>query len=196
MIIFMVLFFILFLLWTYNMRKGNLDKIDKKVYSLIKINDSLTSFFKLITDLASTKFLILVSFLLLIFIRDKYLVFTFISCLIINSCLIGLAKNLLRRTRPNINRLVNEKGYSYPSGHTMSATSLYGITILLVIVSNTVLPIKILLISLFVILILLIGFSRIYLGVHYFSDVIGGLLLASSYIFLYSYLIHFILNII
>ena len=178
------------------MRKGNLDKIDKKVYSLIYFNNGLTSFFKLITDLASTKFLILVSFLLLIFIRDKYLVFTFISCLIINSCLIGLAKNLLRRTRPNINRLVNEKGYSYPSGHTMSATSLYGITILLVIVSNTVLPIKILLISLFVILILLIGFSRIYLGVHYFSDVIGGLLLASSYIFLYSYLIHFILNII
>jgi len=196
MIIIFSVTFILFLFWTYNVFKNKFDGLDKKIYEKIKINNLLTFIFKFITNLASTEYLIILTLLMLIFFDNKISALLFMVALIINSCLIGIIKNTFKRMRPNINRLVNEKGYSYPSGHTMSATSFYGLIIFFIVISSLILPIKVLLISLLVLLILLVGFSRIYLGVHYFSDVVGGLLMASSYILLYIYFVYFVLNIV
>lgn len=188
--------FILFLIWTYNMYKGNFKNIDNKFYNMIKINNLLTGIFKVITNLASSKFLVLILIVLLLASENKKLVLIWGLCIIINSGLIGLIKHIFKRPRPNINRLVNERGYSYPSGHTMCATSFYGFIIFLVIISSLLMPLKIFFIVMLVLLILLVGFSRIYLGVHYLSDVIGGLLVSSSYILLFVYLGHFILKVI
>lgn len=194
MIVFIVIFFSIFLIWSYSMYKGKFKNIDSIVYNKLKIKEPYISILKLITNLASTKYFVLVCILLLIFLSNKRLAIAIALLMIINSMVIGLFKNIFKRERPNIKRLVIEHGYSYPSGHTISAVSFYGFLIFLVVISSIVIPIKIVLISLLGLLILVIGFSRIYLGVHYFSDVVGGILVSLSYLLLYTYIGHFILS--
>ena len=114
--------------------------------------------------------------------------------MIINAIIVFIAKHIIKRERPNINRIVEEKGYSYPSGHTFSATCFYGLMIFLITMSSLNLGYQIIITIPLISIILLIGFSRIYLGVHYFSDCIAGLLLSTSYIFLYVYIMSDILK--
>lgn len=86
-------------------------------------------------------------------------------------------KNLFRRMRPDWS-LLSLAGYSYPSAHTMIGTIIYIYLIRLVAsnIKNKILQIIIVMVS--VLMILLIGVSRIYLGVHYASDVLAGYLVS------------------
>ena len=194
MIISFVLIFILFLIWSTLMLKGSLDKLDNKFYSKIKITSLKTKIFKCITFLADAKLIAFLCLVLLILIANKRTPIAIIINMLIMWALISILKRTFKRKRPNINRLVNEKGYSYPSGHTMTAIIFYGFNIFLIIVSNIYMPLKISLIIILSTLILLIGYTRIYLGVHYLSDVIGALLFGSSYLLLYIYFTYFIIN--
>lgn len=177
------------------MLKGNLNKLDKSVYDQIKINKIKTLVWKIITMFGSAKFVILLCLIFLLVLKNKQTAIIIIINMLIMWGLIGILKNIFKRKRPNINRLVEEKGYSYPSGHTMTATIFYGFIIFLIIISEVILLVKIIMIVVNIFLILLIGYSRIYLGVHYFSDVIGALLFGSSYLLLYIFFTYFILKI-
>ena len=88
-----------------------------------------------------------------------------------------ILKRCFARERPNILQLVSEKSYSFPSGHAMVNKALYAILIIYAykLIENR--KIKWTLISIMSILILAIGFTRIYLGVHYAGDILGGWLL-------------------
>ena len=88
-----------------------------------------------------------------------------------------ILKQLFARERPNILRLVSESFYSFPSGHAMVNMALYSI---LIIYAYKLIKNKKLKYSIYAILtslILAIGFTRIYLGVHYAGDIIGGWLI-------------------
>lgn len=87
----------------------------------------------------------------------------------------NIFKLIFRRNRPLIIALITESGYSYPSGHAMISILFFG-TISYVISNSNIKYNKIIRWSL-AIFIILIGISRIYLGVHYASDIIGGYLL-------------------
>ena len=176
------------------MLNRKLDKLDSAFYSTIHITNFKTTLFKGITFLASAKFIAVLCILLLIFVEDKMIPIIIIINMLIMWGLIGILKRTFKRQRPNINRLTEEKGYSYPSGHTMTATIFYGFIIFLIILINFVMPIKILFILALIILILLVAYTRIYLGVHYLSDVIGAILIGSSYTLLYIFFTYFILN--
>jgi membrane-associated phospholipid phosphatase len=88
-----------------------------------------------------------------------------------------LLKQLFQRKRPLSPLLKAAKGLSFPSGHAIMAVTFYGL--LIYIISYMITPdiLRWVLTFLVVILIILIGFSRIYLRVHYASDVLGGFII-------------------
>ena len=97
-------------------------------------------------------------------------------------------KRIVQNPRP-LPQLVTESGYSFPSGHTMIAILLYGSLIIIVhayLHNNWLKYIILLTLS---VLIILIPLSRIYVNVHYPSDILAGLslgyglLMTSQYIF-------------
>jgi undecaprenyl-diphosphatase len=97
--------------------------------------------------------------------------------------LYGLAKLVVQRPRPHvIPRLMHGAGwFSYPSGHSMLAPIIFGLGIIVWAApwpSPALRRAALVLAALFA---LAIGFSRVYLGVHYPSDVLGGLLLGTAW---------------
>ena len=96
-----------------------------------------------------------------------------------------LLKRILQRPRPTEYRIIEETGYSFPSGHSMISMAFYGYLIYLIYKYAKNKYIKWISIVLLSILICTIGISRIYLGVHYTSDVLGGFLISISYLIIY-----------
>lgn len=194
MIIILILLICLFILWSVLMMENHFKDIDAMIYERINIKNFKTFILKIITSLASTRFFVILSILLLIILRNRKAV-ALVVFLALNGIINEILKRLFKRERPNIKRLVVEKGYSYPSGHTMSATCFYGLMSFLVAISELTIYFKIGIILFLVLLVLVIGFSRIYLGVHYFSDVVAGILMGTFFTVLYVQLVQGILNI-
>ncbi len=163
---------------------------DLVVYNAISnvISDNLTSIMTFITNFGSTEAIIIICISLLIIPNTSKSFGIPISITVTCSCILNtILKILFSRERPNILRLVEVSGFSFPSGHAMNNMALYTMLILLLLtLFNDSLKIKILSLSIFI-LPLTIGFSRIYLGVHYPSDVLAGLFAGfwvGSFIFL------------
>ena len=105
--------------------------------------------------------------------------------IVIITILNQLLKRILRRPRPTEFRIVEETGYSFPSGHSITSMVFYGYLVYLTYKYINNKKIKIPLIIFLVLLIPTIGLSRIYLGVHYASDVLCGFLLGIIYLILF-----------
>ena len=169
----------------FNKEIINGDIIGYKLVSTFLISDFATPIAKFITNFGGAIFLIIATIILFILIKNKKIGFSIISNLVIVTILNQLLKNILQRPRPTEFRIVEETGYSFPSGHSMASMAFYGYLIYLIYkyVKNKYL--KWALIVLLSILICTIGISRIYLGVHYTSDVLGGFLISISYLVIY-----------
>lgn len=97
----------------------------------------------------------------------------------------GAIKEFYGRVRPSqIEPLVEIGGYSFPSGHSMGSIIVYGGILFLILQALRSEKLKVFFSLLVFLMILGIGFSRIYLGVHFPTDVIGGFSLGFSWIFL------------
>lgn len=95
----------------------------------------------------------------------------------------GAVKEFYQRARPSeIKALVEIGGYSFPSGHSMGAMIVYGGILFLIFQFTQKFSIRLFFTILIVPLIVLIGFSRIYLAVHFPSDVIGGFSLGLAWL--------------
>jgi undecaprenyl-diphosphatase len=108
----------------------------------------------------------------------------FVVGVVVTSTLLNvILKLLFHRERPTIHRLFDATGYSFPSGHAMAAFSLYATLIFLLWKHIPTGWGRVMVVIAGSIMIAAIGLSRIYLGVHYPSDVIGGYLASSSVVF-------------
>jgi undecaprenyl-diphosphatase len=86
-----------------------------------------------------------------------------------------ILKSLFGRVRPDFtNAFYHEIGYSFPSGHSMMSMIFYGMTVFLLLQSIKSFSVKTAVLVGGAAIILLVGFSRLTLGVHFLSDVVGG----------------------
>ena len=189
-IIFTILL-ILFLIIGFLVLKGNDIYVDEFIYSKIVliINDRNTSIFKFITCLGSAYVVISLTILGFILIKNKkYSLFMSINLISI-TLLQFILKNIYSRERPVGISLIEESGYSFPSGHSLTAMAFYGLLIYYIYKSNINKNKKIVLEILLSIIILLIGLSRVYLGVHFVTDVVGAFSFSICYLIIYTKII-------
>ena len=161
------------------------DIIGYKIISTFLISDFATPIAKFITNFGGAIFLVIATITLFIVIRNKKIGISILSNLAIVTVLNQLIKRILQRPRPTEYRIIEETGYSFPSGHSMVSMAFYGYFIYLIYKYVKNKYVKWISISLLSLLICLIGISRIYLGVHYTSDVLGGFLISISYLIIY-----------
>ena len=141
---------------------------------------ALTTFFKLVTSFIDPLGIIIwVSALVLFFLYKKWKIEAALLAgnLVLHGILIKLIKLVYQRSRPSILHLVEEGGYSFPSGHAMATAIVVGTLIIIVQQRMQNQQIKRLVQGLLLLFILTIMASRVYLGVHYPTDVIGGALM-------------------
>ena len=169
----------------FNKEIMNGDIIGYKLISKFLISDFTIPIAKFITNFGGAIFLIVLTIILLISIKNKKIGLSIFSNLAIITILNQLLKRILQRPRPTEYRIIEETGYSFPSGHSMISMAFYGYLIYLIYKYVENKYVKWILISLLSVLICLIGVSRIYLGVHYTSDVLGGFLISISYLVIY-----------
>ena len=161
------------------------DKIAQDIVNNIR-NDILTVIMKIITFTCSESVLLLICVLTLILSKDKKKS----SLISINLILVFLINNIIKyivqRPRPDeILRLIEESGYSFPSGHSMVSMAFYGYITYLVYKHVKDKKKRLIYSILLLLLISLIGLSRIYLGVHYLSDVLAGFAFSVAYLMLF-----------
>lgn len=118
--------------------------------------------------------LFLAGIILVIYKRWYYLI-TLLVSVIGGEAFIWIVKMLLKRPRPDLaNALIYEKSYSFPSGHAFIAFALYGLLAYYIFHKVKGRIYKALIIAFYILLVLAIGFSRVYLGVHWASDVLAS----------------------
>lgn len=166
---------------------GLINNIDTSIYNIIikLMNTNITYIMTFISHLGSAIALITLCIGFIFLFKDKkypkFIILNLVCVFILNR----LLKFIIARPRPEIFRLVEETGYSFPSGHAMISFGFYGFLIYLAYENISNKKTKYPLIIFLSILILLIGISRIYLGVHYFTDVIGGFVIGFVYLIVF-----------
>ena len=143
----------------------------------------MLEFFKLITHLGDAYFIIGVAVLSAVFIKDKNKAISIFINLLLVFGLNQSLKHIFKMPRPS-NPLIEVGGYSFPSGHAMVSLAFYGFLIYLIFQKTKNKKIRILSAILLLLLIALIGASRVYLKAHYLKDVLCGFIFALIYLIL------------
>jgi len=177
----------LFIFITFAIFNDKIYNLDQSVHSYILSirNNSLTNILIIITNISSAYALIVLSIILLAIIKNKKIPLLISINLICAFITNQIAKSIFTRPRPLGINLIEESGFSYPSGHAMVSMSYFGFIAYLLYKKQPNKITKIILITTLFLTIITIGFSRIYLGVHYLSDVIGGFLLSTIYLIIF-----------
>ena len=164
-----------------------INLIDTGIYNLIFKLQSVpaTVFMKFMSYLGSATILITLTITILIFSKNKKKSILIAINLVTVFLLNKLLKVIIGRERPGVLRLVEENGYSFPSGHAMVSMGFYGYIIYLIYKNVKNKKIRNIMITILASLIFLIGISRIYLGVHYATDIIGAYIIGLIYLYIF-----------
>ena len=163
------------------------NTIDDYIYSHASkiINNTNTAIFKGFSFLGTEIFIILFCLINIIINKSRGVIITII---VFASTLLNQAlKLIIRRPRPDINPLAIERSFSFPSGHTMIMIVIGGILLYLLWQEKRSRGKKIIITIIITLIALSVMFSRIYLGVHYFSDIIGGITSGLLFLFISYY---------
>ncbi len=168
----------LFVILTICVLSGVTEVIDYNIYNILSTNEItfLTAFSNVVTSFASSQAIIIITLILIFLLNTNHeRIFVIINTLI-SAGIIILSKNIFLRERPLIGSELLSS-YSFPSGHSLIATTYYGFLIYLLRRSKCKEEYKVIGTTLLSTLIVLICLSRIFLSVHYVTDVIGGVIL-------------------
>ncbi|MGG3448598.1 phosphatase PAP2 family protein [Domibacillus aminovorans] len=163
-------------------------QFDQTVISFIQGLESsmLTAIMKFFTFIGSTYSIVVLSLLVLFFLYNVFKhrseLILFIAVVLGSNILFKSLKWFFHRARPDFHRLIEVGGYSFPSGHATNAITLYGILAFLLWRHIPVGWGRTLLIVISTMMMMMIGTSRIYLGVHYPTDIISGYLVGGFWL--------------
>lgn len=182
-----IIMFFAFLLMAFFVQSEKIEQFDLNIIHFIQGLEGplLTGVMKFFTQIGSVPFVIILSVLISLFLyfalhhRSEMilLIVVIVGTQVINY----LLKQYFARMRPDLHRLIEISGYSFPSGHAMTAFSFYTLLAFLLWRHIRKRIDRIILVILSACFIILIGISRIYLGVHYPSDIIGGYFVSATW---------------
>jgi len=139
-----------------------------------------------ITYFGNWRILLAMVFLIDIFLflkKEWASIFALTVSVIGGEAIISALKHLAGRTRPDIiPHLTGADGFSFPSGHAFMAVSFFAAASYLLIQKFKSKAERVIILTVGAFFILAVGFSRVYLGVHWPTDVLGGYILASVWI--------------
>ena len=181
---------VLFIINTILVVTNKYVSFDNTIHNIvIKLHSEVTTkVMKAFTFCGSTSFIVGVAvglFIIYLIKKRKEYAFSTVGVLIISTIINNVIKLIIRRPRPAYMTVI-ENTFSYPSGHMMASTTLYGFFIYLLIKSHYSKKYKIIYSIVLGLLILCVGISRIYLGAHYFSDIFGGALMSLAILVFFS----------
>ena len=177
-IIIIIALTILLIIEIILVKTNSFSQIDSFVYTHISnfITPVNTAIFKFFSFFGSEIFIIILCLLVLFLFKKKSRGIGFTFILLLSTLFNQGLKLIVGRERPDINQLVTESSYSFPSGHTMIITTIVGLFIFYLWNNKKGSRTKKNVITIILTIIaFLVMISRIYLGVHYFSDIIGGI---------------------
>ena len=177
-IIIIIALTILLIIEIILVKTNSFSQIDSFVYTHISnfITPVNTAIFKFFSFFGSEIFIIILCLLVLFLFKKKSRGIGFTFILLLSTLFNQGLKLIVGRERPDINQLVTESSYSFPSGHTMIITTIVGLFIFYLWNNKKGSRTKKNVITIILTIIaFLVMLSRIYLGVHYFSDIIGGI---------------------
>ena len=174
-----------------NLLYNDIANFDNVVYNFVAkfISEPLTDVALIITTLGSAYVILPICLILIIVFWKKIEGIVIFINLIISFLANQILKRIVARPRPTEYRIVEELGYSFPSGHSMVGMAFYGLLIYFIYRKVKNPYIKWASCILLTILIFLIGLSRVYLGVHYASDVLAGFCISAAYLALFTQVI-------
>lgn len=179
---------IVFPILVYFIRNWLTYALDSFIYNnVIKLYSNLaTNIFIMFTNIWGIYWVILITMILTLYLFYKFWFKKFEIIILLTPIIIYfinlIVKNIVQRPRPEILRLIQETDYSFPSWHTMHSIALYWIVIILSqkLIKNKIIKYIIYLLS--TIMIIWIATSRIYLWVHYFTDILWWIILSLLYL--------------
>ncbi len=168
---------------------GEILRLDTMAYQLFVEHlrsDALTPVMEAFTSLASVVVLAVMAAVIAALAPGKapgWCVTVNLVCVVVlNQAL----KYLVQRPRPDGFRLISEGGYSFPSGHSMVAMAFFGLLIWMVWRHHRRDAMRVVWCCVFGLVIVMVGVSRIYLGVHYASDVLAGFCVSLVWLVFYT----------
>lgn len=174
-----------FVLLLKNVLQNRIQEFDSLVYGFIvqQVKGPSANILRLLTHLGGAFFVISITIILICVIKNKKYSICIVTNLMGVTVLNQALKFMIQRPRPDeIDRLIQENGFSFPSGHSMASMAFYGLLMYFAYKNVKSTKLKCGIYILLAIVILLIGISRIYLGVHYASDVLAGFCLSILYL--------------
>ena len=188
-ILIVALLLLVFVALLQNVLSGDILRLDAAAYQLFVVtlrNDWMTYIMEGFSNLASPVVLVVMLLVVAAFAPGKApgkcATFNLAGAIVIDLVL----KEIIQRPRPDGFRLIAETGYSFPSGHSMVAMVFYGLLIYMIWRYEENRGLKWLFCISFSLIVILIGVSRIYLGVHYASDVLAGFAVALAWLLVYA----------
>lgn len=168
---------------------GEIMRLDTLAYELFVErlrSDAVTHFMEAFTSLASVVVLAVLAAVIAALAPGKapgWCVAVNLVCVVVLNTVL---KEIVQRPRPEGFRLISETGYSFPSGHSMVAMAFFGLLIWMVWRYHRRDVMRVVWCVVFGLVIVMVGVSRIYLGVHYASDVLAGFCVSLVWLIFYT----------